>query len=196
MSWSALLVLAALQAPPNLGARVALVQDMDSGEVLLSKGGGERHAIASISKLMALRTIVQRGLDWDGSTTMARSDRTQTKGGARSRLIEGRSYRNVDLVHAALLGSDNRAVLALGRSVGLGARTLANAMTADARALGLEQTEFHDPTGIHHGNRSTANTLFCFFFGLTRSTRPGLQHGPAHRENNDATSYAQRRNAD
>ncbi len=159
MSWSAVLIMAALTAPPNLGARVALVQDTDTGEVLLSHRGDERHAIASISKLMALRSIVQRGLDWDGSTTMARSDRTQTKGGARSRLIEGRSYRNVDLVHAALLGSDNRAVLALGRSVGLSSRALATAMTADARALGLERTEFHDPTGIHHGNRSTAKEI-------------------------------------
>ena len=159
MSWAGFLLVAALSAPPNLGARVAFVQDLDSGEVLLSHRGDEVHAIASISKLMALRTIVMNGLAWDGTTTMVSSDKMLTKGGARSRLIEGRAYRNIDLVHAALLGSDNRAVLALGRSVGLDANALAAAMTANGRALGLGRTSFLDPTGINHGNRSTAREI-------------------------------------
>jgi D-alanyl-D-alanine endopeptidase (penicillin-binding protein 7) len=148
-------VLSALTAPPRLSARVAVVMDLDTDVVLFQRHAEQVHAIASISKLMALRVVVRRGLDWKGSTTIIKDDVVQTRGGARSRLIIGRSYRNADLVRAALLGSDNRSVLALGRSVGLGADVFAAAMTIEAKGLGLEHTVFADPTGINHGNRST-----------------------------------------
>jgi D-alanyl-D-alanine carboxypeptidase len=150
-----LAVLSALTAPPKLSARVALVMDLDNDAVLFQKNAEQVHAIASIGKLMALRVVVRRGFDWKGTTPIIKDDVAQTRGGARSRLITGRSYRNADLVRAALLGSDNRAVLALGRSVGLGADVFAAAMTIEAKALGLEHTVFADPTGINHGNRST-----------------------------------------
>ena len=150
-----LALLSALSAPPKLSARVAAVVDLDTGETLYQHNAEQVHAIASISKLMALRVAVLRGLDWDGSTVIAKDDATKTRGGARSRLIIGRSYRNADLVRAALLGSDNRAVLALGRSVGLSPNVFAAAMTIEAKELGLPHTVFADPTGINHGNLST-----------------------------------------
>src|SRR5260221_2582226 len=62
---------------------------------------------------------------------------------------------NRDLLHAALMGSDNRAIPALGRAVKLTPTQLAAAMTAKARALGLKNTRFHDPTGLSTENVST-----------------------------------------
>jgi len=77
------------------------------------------------------------------------------RGGARSRLLEGMTLSNRDLLHAALMGSDNRAIPTLGRAVKLGPTQLAAEMTAKAKALGLKHTRFHDPTGLSTENVST-----------------------------------------
>ena len=62
------------------------------------------------------------------------------RGGAKSRLLEGMTLSNRDLLHAALMGSDNRAIPALGRAVKLSGTQLAAAMTAKVKALGLKNT--------------------------------------------------------
>ena len=91
----------------------------EAGEELFSRRADQPRPIASISKLAATLTVVDRGLDLDADTTITRSDADVARGGARSRLLEGMTLTNRDLLHAALLGSDNRAVSALGRAVGL-----------------------------------------------------------------------------
>ncbi|MFT5433928.1 MAG: D-alanyl-D-alanine endopeptidase (penicillin-binding protein 7), partial [Myxococcota bacterium] len=144
---------------PRFSGKAVIVADAATGEVLFRHGTNGVRAIASISKLMALRVVLKAGLNLRASTKMVKSDWTYTKGGARTRLIRGRTYVNRDLVHAALLGSDNRAVMALGRAVGLKRRALVAAMNAEAKALGLQSTRFVDATGIDHGNRSTPSEL-------------------------------------
>ncbi len=129
--------------------------DLEEGEELFSRRADEPRAIASISKLAATLTVVEKGLPLDQLTTMSRVDADVARGGARSRLAEGLTLSNLDLLHAALLGSDNRAVSALGRAVRLDARALAAAMTATARRLGLRETRFVEPTGLSPENRST-----------------------------------------
>ena len=81
------------------------------------------------------------------------------KGGARSRLFEGLTLSNRDLLHSALMGSDNRAIPALGRAVKLTPPQLTTAMNAKARALGLKSTRFHEPTGLSTGNVSTPREI-------------------------------------
>ncbi len=151
-AWLVAGVLAVAPPPAKVSARVALAVDVDTGEVLAERGCDRPHAIASLTKLMALKVIWQHGLDLDGATIMIAGDYEVTKGGARSRLVTGRPYRNRDLLHAALLGSDNRAVIALGRAVGLPYDALVAAMNAEARQMGLTHMHFVDPTGIDHGN--------------------------------------------
>ena len=62
---------------------------------------------------------------------------------------------NRDLLHAALMGSDNRAVPALGRAVKLTPTQLAAAMNAKARQLGLKNTRFHGADRAVVANVST-----------------------------------------
>ena len=140
---------------PNVQAQGALVVDLEAGEELFSRRADEPRPIASISKLAATLTVLEKGLLLDELTTMARVDLDVARGGARSRLTEGMTLSNRDLLHAALLGSDNRAVSALGRAVGLDARGLAAGMTETARRLHLQETRFVEPTGLSAQNRST-----------------------------------------
>jgi D-alanyl-D-alanine endopeptidase (penicillin-binding protein 7) len=140
---------------PNVQAQGALVIDLQDGEELYARNADVPRPIASISKLAAALAVVDRGLALDAFTTVGRVDLDVARGGARSRLVEGMNLSNRDLLHAALLGSDNRAVSALGRATGLDATALAAEMTRKARELGLTQTRFEEPTGLSPGNQST-----------------------------------------
>jgi D-alanyl-D-alanine endopeptidase (penicillin-binding protein 7) len=147
------------QGLPNIQAQAAAVVDLTSNEELVMKNADEVRPIASISKLMAMLVVLDHKLDFDGVTTMTESDRLIATGGARSRLPVGLAFTNRDLLHAALMASDNRAVPALGRAVGLDPPQLVAAMNAKAVELGLKNTRFEDPVGLNSNNTSTARDL-------------------------------------
>jgi D-alanyl-D-alanine carboxypeptidase len=139
---------------PNVQALASLVVD-DTGRVIYARNPDKERPIASISKLAAMLAIADRNIELEGLATINKTDAELAKGGAKSRLLEGMTLSNRDLLHAALMGSDNRAVPALGRSVKLNPTQLTAAMNAKARALGLKTTRFHEPTGLSTANVST-----------------------------------------
>src|SRR5512135_1119236 len=146
---------------PNVQAQAAVAIDLTTGEELYTKNPDAVRPIASISKLMAMLVVTDpmRHLELDAPTTMIDSDRQIAFGGARSRLPVGLSFTNLDLLHAALMASDNRAVPALGRAVGLNPHQLVEAMNAKAKDLGMTHTHFEDPVGLNPGNTSTPRDL-------------------------------------
>ncbi|MCA1663968.1 MAG: serine hydrolase, partial [Myxococcales bacterium] len=146
---------------PNVQAQAAVAFDLTTGEELYTKNPDAVRPIASISKLMAMLVVTDpsRHLDLDAPTTMIEGDKQIAFGGARSRLPVGMSFTNRDLLHAALMASDNRAVPALGRAVGLDPRQLVAAMNAKAKELEMKSTHFEDPVGLNPGNRSTPRDL-------------------------------------
>ena len=147
-------VVATRGGQPNVQALGALVID-DSGRVVFARNPDKERPIASISKLAATMAVVDKGIELEGLSTINRNDIEVAKGGARSRLLEGMTLSNRDLLHSALMGSDNRAIPALGRAVKLSPAQLTTAMNAKVRALGLKNTRFHEPTGLSTGNVST-----------------------------------------
>jgi D-alanyl-D-alanine endopeptidase (penicillin-binding protein 7) len=146
---------------PNVQAQAAVAIDLTTGETLYTKNPDAVRPIASISKLMAMLVVLDpvRHLELDAPTTMIDSDRQIAFGGARSRLPVGMSFTNRDLLHAALMASDNRAVPALGRAVDLNPKQLVGAMNAKAKELGMTSTHFEDPVGLNPGNTSTPRDL-------------------------------------
>jgi D-alanyl-D-alanine endopeptidase (penicillin-binding protein 7) len=140
---------------PNVQSMGALVIDLDSGQELFARRPDNPRAIASISKLAATLTVMDHNLDLDGLTTIKKVDVDVARGGAKSRLPDGMTLSNRDLLHAALLGSDNRAVSALGRAVGLGTSQFTTAMNRKVASLGLRFTRFREPTGLSSDNQST-----------------------------------------
>ena len=148
------IVPAVRKGQPNVQALASLVVE-DTGRVVYARNPDKERSIASISKLAAMLAIADRNIELEGLATINKSDAELAKGGAKSRLLEGMTLSNRDLLHAALMGSDNRAVPALGRSVKLNPTQLTAAMNAKARALGLKSTRFHEPTGLSTANVST-----------------------------------------
>jgi D-alanyl-D-alanine endopeptidase (penicillin-binding protein 7) len=143
---------------PNVQAQGALVVD-EGGRAVFAKNADKERPIASISKLAATLVVAEKGVELEGLSTINKNDVEVAKGGARSRLFEGLTLSNRDLLHSALMGSDNRAIPALGRAVKLTPAQLTTAMNAKARALGLKSTRFHEPTGLSTGNVSTPREI-------------------------------------
>jgi D-alanyl-D-alanine endopeptidase (penicillin-binding protein 7) len=144
---------------PNVLSLGALVVDMDNGHEIFARKPDQPRAIASISKLAATLVVMEHDLDLDGLSTMKKIDSEVARGGAPSRLLEGMTLSNRDLLHAALLGSDNRAVSALGRAVGLSTTQLTSAMNKKAASLELRGTRFREPTGLSPENMSTPREI-------------------------------------
>ena len=146
---------------PNVLALGSLVVDLDNGQEVFNRKADQPRAIASISKLAAMLVVADRGIELDGLTTMKKVDVEVARGGAPSRLPDGMTLSNRDLLHAAMLGSDNRAVSALGRAVGLNATQFAEAMNKKVAQLGLKHTHFREPTGLSPENVSTPREVIA-----------------------------------
>jgi len=145
---------------PNVQARASLVLD-ESGTQIYARNPDTERPIASISKLAAVLVVMDKGLELEGLSTINKTDAEVAKGGAKSRLLEGMTLSNRDLLHAAMLGSDNRAIPALGRAVKLTPSQLAAAMNAKAKQLGLKNTHFREPTGLSVENVSTPREVIA-----------------------------------
>jgi D-alanyl-D-alanine endopeptidase (penicillin-binding protein 7) len=141
---------------PRLTAKAALAFHHASGKALYSRDPQAVRSIASLTKIVAAMVFRRRNLALDEGTMITRADHRVALGGARTRIQLRWTYRNRDLLRAALMASDNRAISALGRAVGLDARALVREMNRFARRHRLSKTHFDGPVGIDHGNRSTA----------------------------------------
>lgn len=141
-----------------LSANAAFVFDPGSAEVLLSKNAEEVLPIASITKLMTALVVVEAGQDMDEVLTVTEEDIDRIKH-TSSRLRVGAKLTRANMLHIALMSSENRAASALGRHYPGGLPAFVTAMNAKARALGMANTRYVEPTGLSSHNVSTANDL-------------------------------------
>jgi len=143
---------------PELSAQSVLVFDQASGQPLLAKNATLQTPIASITKLMTAMLVVDAALPLDETITITAQDRDTLKG-TGSRLAIGASYTRGQLLHLALIASDNRAAHALGRTYPGGLERFVATMNRMAHALGMNDTVYVEPTGLSSSNRSTALDL-------------------------------------
>jgi len=144
--------------PLNLGSSVALVVDPATDEVLFSKNPDAVLPIASITKLMTALVVLDAGQPLDEELTISQADVDRHKG-SRSRLHVGARLTRGEMLHLALMSSENRAAHALGRHYPGGMDAFVEAMNAKARLLGMVDTRFAEPTGLLSSNQSTAQDL-------------------------------------
>jgi serine-type D-Ala-D-Ala endopeptidase (penicillin-binding protein 7) len=142
----------------SLRSASALVQDADTGEIVIGKNTDAVVPIASITKLMTAMVTLDRGLDMEEPVTLNREDAVAMKG-TRSRLRTGLTLSRGDLLLLALMASENRAAAALGRSYPGGMEAFVDAMNARGAALDMNDSRFVEPTGLSPANVSTASDL-------------------------------------
>lgn len=144
--------------PLELSASVALVLDQDTHEVLFSKNEAAVLPIASITKLMTGLVIADAQLPMSEPITITQED-VDTYKGSSSRLAVGTTLTREELMHLSLMSSENRAAHALGRTFPGGLSHFVQLMNQKARALGMGETRFVEPTGLSSANRSSARDL-------------------------------------
>lgn len=142
----------------NLKSSVALVIDQDTDEVLFSKNASAVLPIASITKLMTALVVTEADLPLDEVLTVTREDAAVRAGSSRQ-LRAGARLTRGEMLHLALMASENRAAYLLGRTYPGGMAKFVEAMNAKAQLLGMHDTRYVEPTGLSSDNRSSAEDL-------------------------------------
>ena len=142
----------------NLKSSVALIIDQNTNEVLFSKNDKAVLPIASLTKLMTGLVISGARLPLDEMIEITQDDVDMEKGSS-SRLRVGTVLSRGELLHLALMSSENRAANALGRSFPGGAAVFVQLMNVKARSLGMLSTSYVEPTGLSSKNQSSARDL-------------------------------------
>jgi D-alanyl-D-alanine endopeptidase (penicillin-binding protein 7) len=147
-----------MQDELDLKSSVALVVDQDTNEVLFSKNESAVLPIASITKLMTGVLVSEAQLPMDEVITITQAD-VDTEKGSSSRLRVGTELSRGELLHLALMASENRAAHALGRTYPGGVQVFVNQMNLKARLMGMQDTRYVEPTGLSSKNQSSAKDL-------------------------------------
>ena len=146
-----------LKGSPKLHSASALVINSD-GKVIYGKDVDTVRSIASITKLMTAMVILDSDLDLNNKITVTKADRdlVQLTG---SRLEYGASLPRREMILIAIMASENRAATALGRTWPGGMTAFVSQMNKKAVELGMDNSHFSDPAGLHVENQSTARDL-------------------------------------
>ena len=144
--------------PLDLRSSVALVVDQDTQEVLFRKNDQVILPIASLTKLMTGLVMAEAKLPLHEMITISQED-VDTEKGSFSRLAVGTHLTRGELLHLALMSSENRAAHALGRTFPGGLNAFVFRMNERAQSLGMRDTRYVEPTGLSSRNQSSATDL-------------------------------------
>ena len=142
----------------RLASSNVLVLDTRSGQPIYSKNADDITPIASITKLMTAMLVIDANQPLDQEIEITNED-VDTLRHSHSRLPVGSRLPRGQLLHLALMSSDNRAAHALGRTYPGGVEAIVPEMNARATMLGMKNTHFREPTGLSDENVSTAQDL-------------------------------------
>jgi D-alanyl-D-alanine endopeptidase (penicillin-binding protein 7) len=143
---------------PVLRSSAALVLDTSNSSVLYSRRAAIAMPIASITKLMTALVVMDAGQPLDETLTVSPDDHSVGKP-IVSRLTIGTQLSRADLMHLALMSSENRAAHTLGSNYPGGLAACVAAMNAKARELGMANARFVEPTGLSDENVASPEDL-------------------------------------
>jgi len=136
----------------------ASVTDLESGETLYVKNVDRGVPVASVTKLMTAVTVLESGEPLDEWLTIL-SRKTRPPNNSYSRMRVGSELQRGELLRLALMSSENLAAYNLARHHPGGLEAFVDAMNANARALGMQDSHWVDPSGLSERNRSTAGDV-------------------------------------
>jgi serine-type D-Ala-D-Ala endopeptidase (penicillin-binding protein 7) len=153
---------------PKLKSSSVLIIDQSDSSVLYSRHSDVPMPIASITKLMTALVVLDAKQPLDEPIQITEADRDFPKGGV-SRLAVGTTLTRGDLMHLALMASENRAAHALGNNYPGGMPAMVLAMNAKAAALGMTSAHFVDPTGLSSQNVASPEDLSKLVMAAARN---------------------------
>jgi D-alanyl-D-alanine endopeptidase (penicillin-binding protein 7) len=142
----------------ELASGSALLIDLESNEVLYSSNPDLVVPIASVTKLMTAMVVLDAKLPLDQRLPVTIRD-TREMHGVFSRVRIGSEISRREMLLLTLMSSENRAAASLAHHYPGGYSAFIKAMNAKAKALGMSQTHYVEPTGLSERNVSSANDL-------------------------------------
>jgi D-alanyl-D-alanine endopeptidase (penicillin-binding protein 7) len=138
---------------PDVRAEAAIIYDSATGNVLWESNSNNQRSIASITKVMTAAVFVESSPDLSETVVIERSD---VRAASTTYLRAGYTVTKGDLLHLALIASDNAAARALARVSPYGSAGFIERMNEKAKELGLNSTRYADPSGLLADNVSSA----------------------------------------
>jgi serine-type D-Ala-D-Ala carboxypeptidase (penicillin-binding protein 5/6) len=160
----------AAERPPAVPeADAAIVLDGRDGDVMFRKRAGERHSIASTTKLMTALLTLERARPREVFTA---ADYDAAPIESQIGLLPGERMTVADLLEGLLLESANDAAVTLAEGVAGSREAFVEAMNERAAELGLADTSYANPIGFDDpGNYSTASDLAALSLELLQRPR-------------------------
>ena len=143
---------------PQIASGSAMIVDLNTNKVIFASHPDLVRPMASITKLMTVMVTLDAHLPMDEMLNVDISHTPEMRGVySRVRLNSEISRKNMMLL--ALMSSENRAAASLAHHYPGGYDAFIRAMNTKAKALGMTQTRYVEPTGLSTQNVSTARDL-------------------------------------
>lgn len=145
----------------TIDSKAALVLNSADNEILWSKGENTEIPLASLTKLVALKTFLDTKPDLKKVVTYSVADEQKNAlyvlpgESARLKLLDKDQISIKDLVYSSLIGSTNNTVETLVRVSGISRNDFIARMNSNAAKWGATHTHFIEPTGLSPKNITT-----------------------------------------
>lgn len=145
-----------------VNAKSAILVDVNTGTIIFEKNMNEKVSVASLTKMMSqlliLENIEKGTLKWDEVVKV--SSNAAGYGGTQIYLQPGEEMTVKDLMKGISMASANDATVALAERIAGTEEAFVKMMMDKAKQLGLQNTNFVNPTGLDEENHySTAYDL-------------------------------------
>lgn len=130
-----------------------VVYNITDQHVLSGELSSPSRSIASISKLMAVYTVLIENQPLDETLLVKGKPVTNT------RLTAGMQLTRHDLIKLSLIGSDNLATRTLAENFPGGQKAFVDRMNYHAQMLGMKNSRFVEPTGLSPLNNASTQDI-------------------------------------
>ena len=135
-------------------AEYVVLMDAKTGEVLYQKNANEQKFPASITKIMTCLLVLENVEDLDEKVTVANFTIDDPKASVIG-IMPGEEISVHELLYGLMLPSGNDAAAALAIHVAGSIANFAQMMNARAAEIGMTNTHFVNPHGLHDDNHYT-----------------------------------------
>ena len=149
----------------SINSSHAALADLSTGEIIASRKADEVIYPASMTKVMTLIVVVENlpngdCLEDEITVSQAVYDAMKAEGSSGIGMAAGEKLTVESLLYALMLRSDGIAASELARYVAGSEEDFVELMNQKAEKMGLSNTHFENPTGLHHPNhKSTAREI-------------------------------------